>query len=53
MDITKLKELTLFTKALKILYVEDDEKARDQTLKMLDNFCDNIDIALDTANLVK
>lgn len=46
-SINKVKELLLVTKDLKLLYVEDNEEARAQTLKMLNNFFTNIEIAVD------
>jgi two-component system chemotaxis sensor kinase CheA len=45
-NISVLKELLPLTQSLKILYVEDNEEARIQTLKMLTNFCKNIDVAV-------
>ncbi len=49
-DIEKIKTLMEFTKTLKILYVEDNEEARIQTLKMLHNFFSHIDTAVDGLN---
>ncbi len=46
-DIEKIKALMEFTKTLTILYVEDNEEARIQTLKMLKNFFFHIDTAVD------
>jgi len=43
----KVKELLSITKNLKLLYVEDNKEAREQTLKMLKNFFKDIDIAID------
>jgi putative two-component system response regulator len=42
-----LKELTKFSKDLKILYVEDNQEAREQTLKMLKNLFNNVVIGVD------
>jgi len=44
---TGLKELIEFSKSLKLLYVEDDEKARTATLKLLNNFFTDIVVAED------
>ncbi len=46
-DVAKIKELMNFTKTLNILYVEDNDEARMQTLKMLQNFFASIDTAVD------
>lgn len=46
-NILKIKELMGFTKTLHVLYVEDNEEARMQTLKMLKNFFSDIDIGVD------
>ena len=43
----KLKELISFSKTLKVLYVEDNEDARNSTLKFLENIFTNITIAVD------
>ena len=40
-----IKELIDFTKTLKILYVEDNDKAREALLSLIDNYFDHIDIA--------
>ena len=50
MDSLNLKLLTAITKSLHILYVEDNEEARIQTIKMLGNYFDNIDIAINGAD---
>jgi len=42
-----IKKLTQFTQNLKILYVEDNTEAREQTVKMLNNFFTNIFIGID------
>ena len=42
-----IKELIKFGKNLKILYVEDNKEARDQTTKMLKNFFNDVIIAYD------
>ena len=47
MDKLNIKELIKFAKTLKILYVEDNEEAREQILKLLENFFDHIIIAVD------
>ncbi|MCK5110956.1 MAG: response regulator [Arcobacteraceae bacterium] len=47
MDKQEINELIKFGKTLKVLYVEDNEDARIQTLKMLDNFFANIVVAVD------
>ena len=44
---TNIKELSLLTQDLKLLYVEDDKSAREQTLKLLENFFKNVTIAVD------
>ena len=45
--VDNIKELTQFSKTLEVLYVEDNEEAREQTVKMLKNFFTNIIIAID------
>ena len=40
-------EIIAITNTLNILYVEDDESARQQTIKMLKNYFTNIDVAID------
>ena len=45
--VSNLKELTIFSKNLKILYVEDNQEAREQTIKMLKNFFDDIIVGID------
>ena len=45
-----IKELIEFSKTLKILYVEDNEEAREQTLKLLVNFFNDIVVAIDGAD---
>jgi YesN/AraC family two-component response regulator len=45
----EIKALMEQTKPLHILYVEDNEEARLQTLKMLQNFFDHVDVAVDGA----
>ncbi len=47
MDISNIKNLVEKTKKLKVLYVEDNEMTREQTLKVLGSFFDDIDIAVD------
>ncbi|MFK5881140.1 MAG: EAL domain-containing protein [Sulfurospirillum sp.] len=42
-----IKDLAKNSKNLKLLYVEDDKNARETTLKLLDNFFNNITIAID------
>lgn len=42
-----LKDIVAISKSLKLLYVEDNEEVREQTLKMLDNFFDTIVTATD------
>ena len=44
-----LKQILLYSKNLNILYVEDNEDARVQTLKMLLNYFDSIDEAVNGA----
>ena len=41
-----IKDLTQYSKSLKILYVEDNDEARESTLLMLENFFDDITIAI-------
>ena len=53
MEKAGVKELVQFSKTLNILYVEDNEEARKQTLKMLDNFFENIIVAVDGADGIK
>ena len=50
MDKLNLELLLSITKTLKILYVEDNEDARVQTLKMLHNYFSHIDIAVNGAD---
>jgi len=45
--IIKIKEIVTISKDLNVLYVEDNDEARMQTLKMLQNFFTNIDTGLD------
>ena len=47
MNINNIKDLAKYSKSLKILYVEDDYKAREATVLMLENFFDNIVVAVD------
>jgi len=47
LDKQKVQELLKLTKTIKLLYVEDNAHAREQTLKVLKNFFDKIDIAID------
>ena len=42
-----MKELTIKSQGLKLLYVEDDKNARETTLKLFDNFFKDITIAVD------
>ncbi len=46
MNALSLKQLINISKTLNILYVEDNEDARTQTLKMLQNYFTNIDVAV-------
>jgi len=46
-DKDKVQSILKITKSLKLLYVEDNENARVQTLKMLKNFFHDIDVAKD------
>jgi len=46
-NIQRLKELLPFAKGLKVLYVEDNEEARVQTLKMFGNLFTDITTAVD------
>jgi len=46
-DKQKVQELLNLTKPLKLLYVEDNADAREQTLKMLKNFFKDITVAKD------
>lgn len=41
-----LKDLLLISKKLQVLYVEDNQEARESTLLMLDNFFENITVAV-------
>jgi CheY-like chemotaxis protein len=43
----RLKNIVAYTKKLHILYVEDNEDARIQMMKMLENFFDSIDVGVD------
>ena len=45
--INNLKELSKFSKNLQILYVEDNQEGREQTIKMLKNFFDDIIVGID------
>lgn len=45
--LSELKELLPFSKTLNVLFAEDNEDVREQIHKMLSNFFDNIDVALD------
>ena len=45
--LSKITDLSKFSKTLKVLYVEDNTKAREQTYKMLKNFFNNIVVATD------
>jgi len=42
-----LKDIVSVSKGLKLLYVEDNKEVREQTVKMLDNFFDDITEAVD------
>ncbi|MEA3554656.1 MAG: response regulator, partial [Campylobacterota bacterium] len=42
---SNVKELTSFSKMLKVLYVEDNKEARESMIQMLNNFFDDITIA--------
>ncbi len=46
MDVAKIKKLTNSSKNLKLLYVEDDELARESTLSTLSIFFTNISVAV-------
>jgi len=46
----KIKEIVKVSQNLNVLYVEDNEEARMQTLKMLKNFFDYVDTAVDGLN---
>ena len=48
----KVKELLKFSKDLKVLYVEDSPEAREQALKMLENFFQNIELSQSTDKFV-
>jgi len=41
-----IKELQIFSKTLKILYVEDEKEIRESTLRILSNFFDDISVAI-------
>ncbi len=45
-----LSELIEFTRSLNILFVEDNEDVRNQLLKFLKNFFNEIDVAFDGCN---
>ncbi len=45
MDSKGLQEIIIVTKTMKVLYVEDNQDVREQTLKMLKVFFNNIEIA--------
>ncbi|MCK4875270.1 MAG: response regulator, partial [Sulfurimonas sp.] len=42
-----MKDVIKISQTLKLLYVEDDEKARNSTLEMLENFFNDITVAVD------
>ena len=44
---SKIKNLINFSRTLKILYIEDNLEAREQTLKLLKNFFSDIVVAID------
>lgn len=46
MNSSELKELALHSKTLKVLYIEDSQESREQTLKLLENFFSNIIVAV-------
>lgn len=46
MDVSQLKQLMLYSKTLKVLYIEDSQESRDQSLKLMDNFFSNITVAV-------
>ena len=46
MPIENIKKLMTFSQILNILYVEDNEDARESTLLVLENFFDNITVAV-------
>ncbi|MFT5660188.1 MAG: diguanylate cyclase (GGDEF)-like protein [Sulfurimonas sp.] len=48
-----LKELTRMSIGLKLLYVEDDDSARETTLKLLNNFFKDITVAVDGKDGIK
>ncbi|NOQ30363.1 MAG: response regulator [Helicobacteraceae bacterium] len=41
------EELSIFSKTLNVLYIEDNKMARDSVLVLLDNFFNKIDVAVD------
>jgi len=47
MDIEKIEKLTQDSQSLKLLYVEDNQQARESTLSALDIFFQDITIAVD------
>ena len=47
MDIEEINKLSSDSKNLKLLYVEDDEAAREAMLEILDLFFDDISVAVD------
>ena len=48
-----IKELVEFTKTLKLLYVEDNEDAREALLSLLENFFDDIVVAVDGEDAIE
>ncbi len=44
---SELKELAIFSRTLKILFIEDNKEVREQILKLLKNFFLYIDVATD------
>jgi two-component system chemotaxis sensor kinase CheA len=47
MELNEVEAIKEVGNTLKVLYVEDNEDAREQTLKMLENFFSNIEVAFD------
>ncbi len=45
-----LLDIISITKNLKVLYVEDNEEARIQAIKLFNNFFESIDVAVDGEN---
>ena len=47
MDKIEIQQLISFSKSINVLYVEDNQEARSQTIKVLENFFSNIIIGID------